>query len=350
MRIQYTLLHKNIDPTLTILFKETNPYHPEIISNENGFAIVIEDWTKGIYRFVNSLDEGNKIINNHFTPMNVKPIITIYDLNNLWRTLNGKELTYIGKQVEKVEIGKTYPTKRNGLMRVIEIMEGNKSKVMFENGYTTITQNVNIFRGFVKNPYYPSVFGVGFIGEGKYDSTTKDVYERWRGMLQRCYDEKSRHLYRSYAGAIVYEEWKCLQNFGAWYEENYNPEIMQDWDLDKDILGGENKIYSPETCCFVPAPINNVLVKASGVDNGYPTGVVKKLNKYYVCFYKGGEPFNSPGYNTVEEASSVYAFEKDKYICELVEEYKNRLDPRACDKLINYRTKVFKENIEYTNL
>jgi phosphatidylserine/phosphatidylglycerophosphate/cardiolipin synthase-like enzyme len=54
MKTQYTLLQKQIDPKLTALFKETNPHHPDIISDDNGFSIVIEDWDKGIYRFVNS--------------------------------------------------------------------------------------------------------------------------------------------------------------------------------------------------------------------------------------------------------------------------------------------------------
>lgn len=350
MKTQYTLLQKEISPSLTILFKETNPYHPDIISDGKGFAIVIEDWEKGIYRFVNSAEEKDRINNEHFTPNNAQPILKIKDLNNLWRTITGDQLTYIGNPAEKIEIGKIYPTKRNGYLKVIEILENNKCKVRFENGYEVVTQIGNVRRRSVRNPYHPSVFKVGYIGEGKYDSTTKDVYDRWRGMLQRCYDEKSRHLYKSYAGTTVCEEWKCLQNFGVWYEANYKADIMKGWDLDKDVLGGESKIYSPETCCFVPAPINNVLVKASGVDNGYPTGVVKEGQKYYACFYRRGEPYKSKSCNTIEEASTTYAFEKDKYICELVEEFKYGLDPRACDKLINYRTKVFNENIEYTNL
>lgn len=341
MKVQNTLLQKQINPNLTALFKETNDYHPEIISDENGFAIVIEDWDKGIYRFVNSTMEESRISNEHFTPNNIQPLKTMYDLNRLWKVLVGKELTYIGKRIEKIELGKTYSTKRNGDLKVVELMESNKSKVEFYNGYVTIAQNVNIFRGGVKNPYHPSVFGIGYVGIGKYNSKNKDIYERWKAIIQRCYDENSRHLYKSYEGVSMCKEWECLQNFAKWYEENYKPETMQGWALDKDILSEGIKIYSPSTCAFVPPSINNVLVKAEGVNDNNPTGVIKKRNKYFVCFYKGGEIFHSSGYDTKEEASECYRFEKDKYIRELIEEYKDKLDVRIYNKLINYTTPLY---------
>lgn len=336
MKPQYTLLQKEIDPSLTILFKETNPYHPEIISDRSGFGIVIEDWKRGIYRFVNSTEGANKITNDHFTPNNAKPLKSIHDLNNLWKTITGESLTYIGKQPEKIEVGKVYPTNRNGTMKVIEILEGNKSKVIFENGYTTIAQNVNIFRGRVKNLYYPSLFGVGYIGEGKYDSTTKEVYRGWKGILQRCYDEKSRHIYKSYSGVTVCEEWKCLQDFGKWYEENYDHKNMEGWALDKDLIDETSREYSPSNCSFVPPTINNIFVKIEGKDNGQPTGVRKERNKYFVYFYKGGDIFHSKGYDTSEEAYKIYITEKRKYAKELAEEHKNFLDIRVYNKLITY--------------
>lgn len=44
------------------------------------------------------------------------------------------------------------------------------------------------------------------------------------------------------------------------------------WHLDKDILVAGNKIYSPETCLFVPNRINSLLIR--GVKTGpLPLGV-----------------------------------------------------------------------------
>lgn len=340
MKPQYVLLQKEIDPSLTILFKEGNQYHPEIISNGE-FSIVIENWNEGTYSFVNTQESPGKISNAHFKPKNAKPLKTMYDLNKLWTVVTGDPLTYVGKELEKIEIGRTYQSKRGGSFKVVEKLEGNKSKVMFDDGYITTAQNVNIFRGYVRNPYLPSLFGEGYIGEGKYSSSDKEVYTPWKSMMQRCYDENSRHLYKSYKGVEVCKEWKCLQNFGAWFEENYNPETMQGWAIDKDILAEDKKIYSPETCAFVPPSINNVLVKAVGKNNGQPTGVEKRGNSYYVRFFKGNEHFRSIRYDSSKEASFVYGYEKDKYIKELAERFKDVLDPRIYDKLVDYKTKIF---------
>ena len=88
----------------TKLFKETNPYHPCEIPLEkyepsklpyNGFAIVIEDFEKGSYRFVNSINTTGSNSNTHFEPFMQQPLKTLQDLFNLAKTFNGKGLTLI---------------------------------------------------------------------------------------------------------------------------------------------------------------------------------------------------------------------------------------------------------------
>ena len=99
-----SVLSAVLSPETTKLFKETNPYHPECIGDDykgelpcETFSIVIEDWDKGLYRFVNGLHESGRVSNTHFTPNNQKPLKTISDLNALWRVIRGRDLTYIGK-------------------------------------------------------------------------------------------------------------------------------------------------------------------------------------------------------------------------------------------------------------
>src|SRR5687768_7778138 len=81
-----------LTPNNTKLFEETNPYHPMKISMEgykpekmpyNGFAIVIEDFEKGTYRFVNSVIKSGHTSNHHFEPFMQQPLKTIGDLNSL---------------------------------------------------------------------------------------------------------------------------------------------------------------------------------------------------------------------------------------------------------------------------
>lgn len=96
------LLSDALSPESTLKFEETNVYHPDSIGDHNNkelpyssFAIVIEDFEKGMYRFVNSVTEPGRVSNNHFAPANQKPLKTIRDLNTLWKAITGKDLTPI---------------------------------------------------------------------------------------------------------------------------------------------------------------------------------------------------------------------------------------------------------------
>lgn len=135
----------------------------------------------------------------------------------------------------------------------------------------------NLKMGNIKNTYLPTVYSIGYLGEGEFKPTFKGKrtkeYSTWQGMLQRCYDEKFNNRHISYKKCEVCEEWHCFQNFAEWFYENYRPEIMQGWQLDKDILVKGNKIYSPETCCFLPQRINKLLTKNNRVRGEYPIGV-----------------------------------------------------------------------------
>ena len=78
-------------------------------------------------------------------------------------------------------------------------------------------------------------------------------YERWKGMLKRCYSEKYQEKQPTYIGCSVCEEWLTFSNFRDWMQS-------QDWeckDLDKDLLIEGNKVYSPHNCIFVSHKINS---------------------------------------------------------------------------------------------
>jgi hypothetical protein len=76
-------------------------------------------------------------------------------------------------------------------------------------------------------------------------------------MMMRCYSLKWSSKFPTYKDCIVDERWHNFQIFGEWFEENY----VEGFELDKDILGKSSKIYSPETCCFVPQEINLMFTK-----------------------------------------------------------------------------------------
>lgn len=96
-----------------------------------------------------------------------------------------------------------------------------------------------------KQPYEPSVWGVGYRGVGDY-ATTHPSYKIWQAMLQRCYSKEFRQ-YHNYGGkgVTVCEDWHNFQNFAKWYDDNY----IEGYHLDKDAGGGME--YSPSTCTFM---------------------------------------------------------------------------------------------------
>lgn len=94
----------------------------------------------------------------------------------------------------------------------------------------------------------------------------------WEKMLKRCYCLKSKARAPTYDGCEVHEDWHLFSNFKRWMEQ-------QDWEgkvLDKDILLRGNKVYSAETCIFIPKELNNFLTDAGGARGRYLIGVSLK--------------------------------------------------------------------------
>ena len=123
---------------------------------------------------------------------------------------------------------------------------------------------------------FKKVYGVG-INDADYtikptieNNRSKCMYyEKWIKMLQRCYSKSYQEKHPSYKGCSVCEEWLIFSNFKSWMEQ-------QEWEgkhLDKDLLVYKNKIYSPETCCFVTQTVNSFLVLREADRGKYPIGV-----------------------------------------------------------------------------
>lgn len=107
--------------------------------------------------------------------------------------------------------------------------------------------------------------------------TEKELaYKTWTSMIRRCYSPKYHKFKPTYIDCQVCSEWKYFSNFERWFYENYKDGYV----LDKDIIKQGNKIYSPDTCCFVPPYINCLLAMNSKKRGKLKTGVYLKDNKY----------------------------------------------------------------------
>lgn len=81
-------------------------------------------------------------------------------------------------------------------------------------------------------------------------------YSRWFDMLKRCYNQKDLEKRPKYKDVEVCDEWMYFSNFKSWMKQ-------QDWEgkaLDKDLRVRGSKVYSPETCMFVPCNVNNLFL------------------------------------------------------------------------------------------
>ncbi len=170
------------------------------------------------------------------------------------------------------------------------------------------------------------------------DAKSSVAYKYWNGMLRRCYSAKKHKKWPSYEGCSVCTEWHYFSNFKKWFDENY----VDGYALDKDIIAKGNRIYSPETCCFVPARINNIILNRK-IDRGeYPIGVTKKWSKYYAHVSIGSKSIRIGAFASVKEAFDAYKDEKERYIRQVATEYFGRgeITKRVYDAMMRYQIEI----------
>ena len=151
--------------------------------------------------------------------------------------------------------------------------------------------------GEIKCPYEKRYYGMGYLGEGKYkvseNRKIKKEFDIWHHMLQRCYDPKYQERHPTYKGCRVENYLLNFQRICEWIENNYYEVPGEMMCLDKDILCKGNKIYSRETCIFVPERINLLFVKSDKARGKSPIGArLRKSGNYQVyCNDKNGKIF-----------------------------------------------------------
>lgn len=184
------------------------------------------------------------------------------------------------------------------------------------------------------------MYGIGYNSKGVYKKSDKgihkSVYTCWKGMFERCYNKKRHKKHPSYIGCSVCKEWHDFQKFAEWYEVFY----IEGWCLDKDILIKGNKIYSPETCCFVPNEVNVVLTNNKTNRGNLPLGVTLRGKKFKSQIKKGGKVFSLGYFNNPEEAFKVYKEVKEKYIKELALQWKGLIHENVYEALVNYKVEI----------
>lgn len=188
------------------------------------------------------------------------------------------------------------------------------------------------------------VYGVGIndldesVGIGTED---RAIYDRWQLILERCYSTKHQTIHPTYVGCTICDDWKYLSKFRLWFNANYR----EGFHIDKDILVKGNKLYSPETCCFVPPYINNLALGERSDKGDLPTGIckqtiTKKSGKQYTYYHakcKNGSGVTlEETFKTVEDAINWYSITKKKIILDQVQRAlsEGAIDQRIANALL----------------
>ena len=115
-----------------------------------------------------------------------------------------------------MRVGQIHTTNNFGKLKIVEYISKSNIKVKFLDTGTIMQVRASaIASGEVKDPNAPNVYGVGYIGQGKF--STKDIllYKLWKNMLGRCYDTKIHTYFPTYGECEVDRPWHDFQRFCA---------------------------------------------------------------------------------------------------------------------------------------
>lgn len=187
-----------------------------------------------------------------------------------------------------------------------------------------------------------SVYGVGYDSGGKHPRTVGGrgtvPYKAWAAMLARCYRETER--LRSYRDCTVHAAWLNFQNFADWFEAVPNSRTPG-FVLDKDLRIAGSRMYSPESCSFVPTCINTVIQQRRKA-NRLAVGVRTNNDKYQAQISVHGKRHGLGTFDTVAEASLAYQVAKKEHLQRMAEQYREVLHPEVYATLMNWEVEKLK--------
>ena len=244
-------------------------------------------------------------------------------------------------------VGKVFKTNTSGEVTVLEYVDSSNIEVVFtKTGNKQWTTASALKTGILKDSAAHKTHSYGVMDLPKSvgrKGNCDPSYHTWNGMLQRCYNENLRQRHITYKDCTVSESFKYFSKFKKWYDKQVGHDT-KGVQLDKDILVKGNKVYSEDTCCFVPKEINLLFTKADRIRGKYPIGVYHDTSKTHKRFSarvsKNGKHKRFGSYLTPEEAFAVYKREKEKYIKEVANKWKDQIDLRVYESMMNWTIEI----------
>ena len=183
-----------------------------------------------------------------------------------------------------------------------------------------------------KKVYGKGIIDVSYVTNGMLSIRT------WKNMLKRCYDENVRYKFPTYKDCDVCDEWLYFSNFKRWFDENY----VKGYQLDKDILVKGNKIYSPNTCCFVPQEINKLLTKGDAIRGDLPLGVGLLRGKFVARISINKELIQIGLFDNPILAFEAYKQAKERHIKQVAQSYfdSHKISKKVYDALMSHEIEI----------
>ena len=238
------------------------------------------------------------------------------------------------------------------LMKIVEDNGSSDIVVEFQDEYKYSKHTIyaNFKSGSIRNPYYPSIFGIGITGckyPTKVNGVSTKEYNAWVDMLKRCLMEKTKDKQPSYRDVECCKEWLNFEVFCDWLHSQSNFSKWKSgkrWAIDKDILFKRNKIYSPETCCLVPQRVNCLFLKREAERGKYPIGVSYRKDGFLASCHN---PFTNQreelGYHsTPNNAFNTYKTYKEDLIKQIAQmEYSvGNITKQCYQSMMNYEVEI----------
>lgn len=179
----------------------------------------------------------------------------------------------------------------------------------------------------------------GAYNDGKYPASAMGSkvksYRHWYQMLRRVY-EKGTH--KNYDDATVCKDFLSYSTFHEWCLTKVGYE-QDDFHLDKDFKVKGCKVYSPDTCIFIPKELNQVIVNRADYRGEYPLGVYAYQDGYRCQVLKFGKR-KTWFFSTVEEAFLKYKLEKELHIKDVLNKYQHLMDCDTVEACMSYVVEI----------
>ena len=243
-------------------------------------------------------------------------------------------------------VGNVFRSLNSGDFKILKYNDTTNVEIQFlKTGFETSARLDHVKSGKIKDRYMPSVYGVGIVGN-KYPIKVNDVqtkeYGLWKSMLRRCYSDNFKKKNPTYKDCEVSDKFKSYEYFYEWCNKQIGFGV-DGFEIDKDLLIKGNKDYSESTCVFIPQEINTLLIKCTASRGKHTIGVCwNKTKKSFVAHVgkSKGKQEHLGYFKTEIEAFNAYKEAKEAFVKEQANKWKDKIDERAYDSLMNYTVNI----------